>query len=495
MTPAFQGLGLIFLLATFSLATADAARAPVLRYRPTAEQTNVYHVQIEIRGESGTENLSGNLFLVPEPGESNLIFVTLRGTLLPARQTRMMYPGNGYVAPQWPGPVALGEGCEWQMDERGNLLALSGDFHLPVPLGSVVQLFLQPFPSSIDSHWETADEPVVLDQPQALGPGVAFLNFPNSGIPVPRMNPYNRRGIAVLPGLRINRYQRRESDSTTVTLQKSVTFKTTLRTGSDPRISGSSENKVVFDRESGFLRNAKTDFKAVINTETVTRRMTGTVEIQLLEGDERDAAFEKAATPNGSSRKLTPEELEKIMTDLKSEEENVKRQAVMRLQSVELPEPSAELMEALSQLAFDSDSYSRNVASVTLAKYGTKEQVPVLLKLLEAGFNNDRYAIIRALGRIGDQRAVEPLANAIARGQDSYLAAEALSKLGPSAEAATLPLLKLRNVETLRYACNVLKETGTAKSLEPLRELLLDPDPSVNSAAAEAIRMIQLREK
>jgi hypothetical protein len=309
------------------------------------------------------------------------------------------------------------------------------------------------------------------------------------------MNPYNRRGIAVLPGVRINRYQRRESDSTTVTLEKSVTFKTALRTGSDPRISGSSENRVVFDRESGFLRSAKTDFKAVINTQTVTRRMTGTVEIQLLEGDERDAAFEKAATPNGSSRKLTPEELEKIIADLKSEDENVKRQAVTRLQNVEIPEPSAELMEALSQLAFESDSYYRNVASATLAKYGTKEQVPVLLKLLETGFNNDRYAIIRALGRIGDQRAVEPLANAIARGQDSYLAAEALSKLGPPAEAAALPLLKLRNVETLRYSCNVLKETGTAKSLEPLRELLLDPDPSVNSAAAEAIRMIQLREK
>ena len=73
-------------------------------------------------------------------------------------------------------------------------------------------------------------------------------------------------------------------------------------------------------------------------------------------------------------------------------------------------------------------------------------------------------------------------------------ASEALGKIGPDAEDAVLPLLKEKHYETRRQACNVLKQIGTKKSVEALRELMLSPEQSVNSSAAEAVRAIMARQ-
>jgi len=71
---------------------------------------------------------------------------------------------------------------------------------------------------------------------------------------------------------------------------------------------------------------------------------------------------------------------------------------------------------------------------------------------------------------------------------------DALIQMGPLAEPAALPLLKERNARTLVDACRVLRDTGTANSVKPLKELVLHPSKNVSDAAIEALRVIRARE-
>jgi HEAT repeat protein len=92
-----------------------------------------------------------------------------------------------------------------------------------------------------------------------------------------------------------------------------------------------------------------------------------------------------------------------------------------------------------------------------------------------------------------DKRAVEPVVALIAEGVETYQAVEVLAKIGSEAEDAALTLLKEKHLDTRRQGCNILGRIGTKKSLEPLRELMLDTDYSLSSSAAEAVRSIQTR--
>jgi HEAT repeats len=496
-TPVFRGGGVLILLATLpSVTLLHAAKMAPASYRATLGQSNVYSVQIEIRGENGTDMLAGNIISSMKAGPSNIINVNLRGSLMPKRDaSRPPAMGGGFYAPRWMSPVSLGEACELQIDDHGRLLRVAGDYPLPVPLGSVAQMLVEALPTSTDSRWESTDQMTVLDDPLTLGPAHSFLNPQPYGMPYYGGGFNPRTTIATLVGTRIAKYETKASEAPRVLLKKSSTFKTLLKSGSEPRISSSSESEIIFDRELGILRSVKTEFKVVVNTETVTRRTSGSVQVKLLEGKERDTALEQPSNAfGGPPRKLTPADLQKIITELKSDDINLQRQAASRLQNAELPEAPPELIDLLTGHLADSDLILRVAASRVIADYGTKEQVPALLKLLKDGERSDRSAVIRGLGRLKDLRAAEPLANLVARGQDNYQAVEALGKLGPAAEDAVLPLLKEKSIETLRSACNILKQIGTSESVAPLRELMLDPDQSVSSAASEAIRAIQSRE-
>ena len=127
----------------------------------------------------------------------------------------------------------------------------------------------------------------------------------------------------------------------------------------------------------------------------------------------------------------------------------------------------------------------------------------LLRALKEANDASTRMTVAKGLGRLGDPRAVEPLAELIAAGQSDQTSfyrrdtpvAEALIKIGPPAEGAVLALLKEKNTDTRIIACTILKQIGSKKSLSALKELTGNPVKELSEAAAEAARSIQGREK
>ncbi len=483
----------------FQSELSAASRKPLLRYRFSEGQTNVYSVQIESRGENGTETLVGNVTVTCRAGQSNVICLALRGMLTPKRDMggRMPYYGGGPNYPRWMNPVPLGEGCEIQIDDRGRVLRAAGDYPLPIPLGTLAQSLVETLPESAESRWETTEELAVMDDPQALGPATTF-----SGGSQPYGMPYYGGGFggrnlpAVVAVTRKLKYETKGTTNQNVTIQKRLGLDSQLRSGAEPRISANGDGEFELDHESGLLRRVVMQFKSVVNTETVTRRTTISLRVTLLEGKERESVLQSAApAPGTPPRKLSSAEVQKIIEDLKSSDSNVRRMAASKLQNSELTEAPPALIEIMAGAMAESDMSMRMAAVKVIADFGTVEHVPALIRVLKDEDFGSKYAAIRGLGRLKDKRAIETLVVMVASGgSDNYQATEALGKFGPEAEDAVLTLLKEKHNESRRSACTILKQIGTSKSIEPLREAMLDPNQMVSQAAAEAVRSIKARE-
>jgi len=453
-------------------------------------------VQIEARGETGTDTLAGNIIVTAKPGPSNVIILALRGTLLPKRDPGNRMPSFGGPSyPRWMSPLTFGEGCELQIDERGRILRLAGDNALPIPLGSVVQSFVEVLPVAAESRWETQEQLVVLDDPQGLGPAVAFYNSSPYGASY--YGGFNPRNLpAVVAVVRTSKYELKTSTNQNVTIQKRMGLDSFLRCGAEPRISANGAGEIELDRESGLLRRVVMQGAAVVNTETVTRRTTTSLKLTLLEGKEREALLQsQTPAPGTPPRKISASEVQKLVEDLKSNDLNTRRAAALKLQTAELSDAAPGLIEVMAGLLAETDLSLRLAAVKIIADHGTVEQVPALIRMIKKDDYSSRASAIRGLGRLKDSRAIEPLVALVASGgSDNQQATEALGKFGPEAEQAVLGLLKEKHNESRRAACNILKQIGTSKSVEPLREAMLDINQSVNQAAAEAVRAIKARE-
>lgn len=146
-----------------------------LRYRFSVGQTNVYRIEIQVRGETGQDTTAGNVFIVPKEADSNVIRLSCRGNLEMKRGARR-YPFGDFGGMYPGGSFGLPEGAEVQMDNRGHVLRTTGDCLLPIPLGTLMFALAEQLPASqAASHWELTDESNVTDSPQWLGPRFGVL--------------------------------------------------------------------------------------------------------------------------------------------------------------------------------------------------------------------------------------------------------------------------------------------------------------------------------
>ena len=488
-------------------AVAGAAETPAplkLRYALPPGKTNAYNLTITLQGESGRETMTGAL-LVSTRKEGGYAAISVKGQL-----RQKMTPGfppmmMGYRPG---GPISLStslgygygpytDAREMVIDETGRILRLSGDAALPIPLGSLLTSFLTRFPAEPTAGWEKEEDVFLLDEPLLAGPVIASQQ--SSG----PMSYYPGRPAQATTVARQKRSVKvTESTAETVTLQEEAVLESLLRTGDEPRISGSAQAKVILDRAEGWPRLVEIEGKSAALTDNLSRRTVLSLKWQLLEGAEREAAL----TPLPPRPQEIPAlDVEKLMADLESDTQFTRQNAARELSmSGRTVKPTPELLALAVKLSSDRDDTVRHAGQTLLANYGTREQVPLLLRALkEANDSSQRMTLAKGLGRLEDPRAAEPLAELIATGQSDQNTffrhdtpvAEALIKIGPPAEGAVLALLKEKHNDTRIIACNVLKQIGSKKSLSALKELTGNPVKELSEAAAEAARSIQGREK
>jgi hypothetical protein len=371
-----------------------------------------------------------------------------------------------------------------------------GDQVLTAPLGKLIQSIYEPLPAGTAKK-EADDIVTVLDDPLWLGPAESFLNTRQNGQPWSMrygMGFNQRNSPAALFLSRQTSWQTKTATPPTVEWHKQVKLVSFIRTGNEPRLEAHSESDFAYDRTTGLPDRAETDGEITTQTETTSRRAHVHFEYHRLTGAELTAAL--LPPPPPTPRVLAGADLNKIIDDLKSPDEYTRQNAIRQLNGAQIDSPSDELINLITGMALDTDSFVRMTSANFLGTHGTTNQVPVLLKLLKDTDWSSRQAATKALERLKDERAIIPLTDAIAQGGSAYGqdASAALINIGQPAETAVLALLNERNIDTRRQACTILQNIGTNASLAALQSQVGESDQSLSQAAMEAIHQIKMRQ-
>ena len=135
----------------------------------------------------------------------------------------------------------------------------------------------------------------------------------------------------------------------------------------------------------------------------------------------------------------------------------------------------------------------RAFAAELLGRIGGAKAVPALLETIAASRTEDsdvREIALRALARIDDPRAVEPLIEALDNAE-VWLAPRIANILARHGEAVAAPLIGILNRENhppaRAWAANILGEVRAGRAFPSVVRLLDDPEDEVRAKAATAL--------
>lgn len=478
--------------------TPPALPAQTAHYQFREGTTNAYKVTFETVQQEVPVALGGVLLLHPTgPATStDLTHLAISGRLTPRPHRTApggppFHPraGFGPGGPLWmPQMIMVPPGTTFSIDASGRVVRDSATWSgLPAPLDSLAHLLIEALPDttqgahSLDAHVTLNDE---LPSP-TLDPNTPpYFGSHYGGRRYPQIAA-TRKGSARITG----------TTDTTLTVSNSLEWISWMTSGDSPRFSASLQRTAVFDQTLGLLRSLDISGQTTLNTPTLGIRRPLRVEVRLLEGDERKKELAAGQFTPEPPPVLDTAQLTRLLEDLESTDDSRRTSAVAQLQSAEIPHPTPALLAAAGRLVSHPDLGARMTGQRLLGLYGGTNEVPLMIRALAWGqAGGNQRPLIEGLRRLRDPRAIDALADVVARGfNEVELAADSLQLFGPAAEAAGLRLLRERHVQTRRLACTLLGQVGSAECETLLREQITDPDPQLSQVATEALRALRTR--
>jgi HEAT repeats len=184
-----------------------------------------------------------------------------------------------------------------------------------------------------------------------------------------------------------------------------------------------------------------------------------------------------------------PDPINRALKKLRSENASFQRNGARELENLEPVEKRrAEVIQALKKVANAPDLFApRGEAVKAISRWGTKDEVPFFLELIDHNDHNVRQAVLVALGQWKDPRAADPVAQRLVNGQDRPWASKALKEIGPAAEKPVIEMLRHEDAGVRVEACRVLKVIGGKEGQAALVKATDDVDKGVIQAAREAL--------
>jgi HEAT repeat protein len=113
--------------------------------------------------------------------------------------------------------------------------------------------------------------------------------------------------------------------------------------------------------------------------------------------------------------------------------------------------------------------------------------------IIRVQLRSDKVFFAFALGRLKDERAIEPVAERLEEFFDRHDAAEALQAIGPAAEKAVIKRLHHRDMRVREAAIEIIQVIGTSESIPALEKVVAENDFFLTDTAKEAIQTIKAR--
>ncbi len=173
---------------------------------------------------------------------------------------------------------------------------------------------------------------------------------------------------------------------------------------------------------------------------------------------------------------------------------DAQRKAAERLAALRPDRHRPLVAKKLAESALAVELYNRTALIRALGTWATAAEVPALLELLSDKDVNTRNEVLRVIGKLRDERTVEPVVGCFAELATRYHGERALKAMGPIAEEQVLALLREPDKALWVPAIGILKEIGTQRSI-PTLEAASRGDVSTQSPAKEAIAAINARTK
>jgi len=184
-----------------------------------------------------------------------------------------------------------------------------------------------------------------------------------------------------------------------------------------------------------------------------------------------------------------PDPINRALKKLGSENASFQRNGARELENLEPVEKRrVEVIQALKKVANSPDLFApRGEAVKAIVRWGSKDEVPFFLELIDHNDHNVRQAVLVAMGQWKDPRAADPVAQRLVNGQDRPWASKALKEIGPAAEKPVIELLQHEDAGVRAEACRVLKVIGGKEGQAALVKATDDVDKGVIQAAREAL--------
>jgi predicted Zn finger-like uncharacterized protein len=199
------------------------------------------------------------------------------------------------------------------------------------------------------------------------------------------------------------------------------------------------------------------------------------------------------AWPPGPADRLpdNADAVTRALHQLKSTNVHQRHEALRKLKDTLPDERRAEVVKALEPMLNDPDIFTRKWAVEAIGVWANKDAVPILLKAMRDG--DTRHEAMKALGRLKDERAIEPIAQRLEEHSDLHEAGEALKSMGPIAEKAVLARLNHHDWFVRIMVCQILERIGTAQSIPALERAEVN-DFSIKIQSRNAINAIKARQ-
>ena len=244
--------------------------------------------------------------------------------------------------------------------------------------------------------------------------------------------------------------------------------------------------EITIDAKLGVPTYIKARRKTVINQATVTIEVPTIIECKRVPLSETVATRLKLASSVAKNKKKRSDA--KIAESNKSQDErlttlldkitadfakNGRSYDIRKLSQMQVvPEKRKDVIALLKKALVSSRSYESRTVIEAIGIWGTKDEVPMLLKLLNSGESLNQKAAGEALATIGDEAAAKPLIDKLQKASSKFTWIRILEKLGPAGEKEVLKMLASSDLKTIETAAEILEKIGGKASVKPLQKLL-----------------------